>query len=148
MPVAKSEKRVGDPGARADALLGRWRAPPPAISRRSCPGHRRFEADVAAAVVAAPEVTEGLGQRAWTGCGWVSRPWRRGPRSWPGSGWGPGAWPHRWGSSAAPITTGLYGAKGAGGKRQVAVPPFLESRLLLLLGTSGHLLAATATSTT
>mgnify|MGYP001068844781 CR=1 FL=1 len=62
MPVAKSEKRVGDPGARADAMLGQMEGTTARYLEAIVPWvTRRFEADVAAAVVAAPEVTEGLG---------------------------------------------------------------------------------------
>ena len=143
MPVAKSEKRVGDPGARADALLGQMEGTIARYLEAIVPWvTHRFEADVAGAVVAVPEVTEGLGAAGLDGLRvGLEALVARAPELARKRVGAPGAWPHRWGSSATPITTGLYGAKGTGGKRQVAVPPFLESRLLLLLGTSGHLLA-------
>jgi hypothetical protein len=141
MTVAKLDKRVGDLEARAGSLVERMEAVAARYLEAIVPWVAgRFQADVEAAVVGAPEVTQGLGVE---GLG----PLRQGlealtagtaelGRKRVGTA---GAWPHRW--TGAAVGTGLYGVKGAAGKRQVQVPSFLESRLNLLLGTSGHLLA-------
>jgi len=143
MTVAKLEKRVGDLGARADALAERMEGGAGRYLEAITPWvGERFEAHVAAAVAGAPEITEVLG-------GQGLQPLRAGlealvegtndlVRKRIGT---PGAWPHRWDRDRAPVAEGLYGAKGAGGRGEVVVPAFLEQRLRLLLGTSGHLLA-------
>ena len=138
MTVAKLDKRVGDLTGRADTLGEEMEAAAGRYLDEITPWvAQRFAADVAAAVAGAPEVTEELGP------GGLSRlreglealtadaPLLVGRRV--GTA---GAWPHRWGRHAL-VAAGLYEEAGAG----VAVPPFLESRLRLLLGTVGHLLA-------
>jgi hypothetical protein len=141
MTVAKLDKRVGDLEARAGSLVERMEA----VAARYLEGivpwvSGRFEADVEAAVVGAAEVTQGLGAeglgRLRQGLEALTAGTAELGRKRVGTA---GAWPHRW--TGAAVGTGLYGAKGAAGKRQVQVPAFLESRLRLLLGTSGHLLA-------
>ena len=143
MTVAKLGKRVGDFDARADALAERMEEVAVRYLEAITPWVAgRFEADVAGAVVGDPAVTQELGAaglgrlrgalEALTGGASELVRKRVGT---------PGAWPHRWGRGGAVTAVGLYGAKAAAGKRQMAVPPFLESRLRLLLGTSGHLLA-------
>lgn len=143
MTVAKLDKRVGDLGTRADTLAERMAEVAGRYLAALTPwAAQRFEGDVTDAVAAAPEVTvdlgaEGLGrlrQGLETLLGGTPELVRKRVGT-------AGAWPHRWGRGGAVIAEGLYGPGGTGTKPQVVVPPFLESRLRLLLGTSGHLLA-------
>jgi len=143
MAVAKLDKRVGDLAARADDLAERMEQVAARYLGAVTPWvARRFEAEVAEAVVGAPEVSRNLGPeglgRLREGLGTLTA----GTSELAGKRIGtPGAWPHRWPRGAAVVASGLYGTVGPGGKRQVQLPPFLESRLRLLLGTAGHLLA-------
>ena len=141
MTVAKLDKRVGDLQARAGSLVEGMEAVAARYLEAIVPWVAgRFRADVDGAVAAAPEVTQGLGVeglgRLRQGLEALTAGTAELGRKRVGIA---GAWPHRGNGTAA--ATGLYGAKGAAGKRQVQVPAFLESRLRLLLGTSGHLLA-------
>lgn len=141
MTVAKLDKRVGDLEARTGSLVERMEATAGRYLDALTPwAAGRFEADVTAAVVAVPEVTQELGAdglgrlRQGLAALIAGTPELVGKRV--GT---PGAWPHRWSGKA--VDAGLYGEKAAAGKRQTVVPSFLDSRLRLLLGTSGHLLA-------
>jgi|GEM_PF-1491076 len=143
MTVAKLDKRLGELEARVGALTERMEEAADRYLDAITPWTaRRFESDVTAAVTGAPEVTQGLGAEALGGL-------RRGLDDLVARTPGlvrkrvatAGAWPHRWDSARRPLRIGLYGEEGAGGKREVAVPAFLDARLRLLLGTSGRLLA-------
>jgi hypothetical protein len=141
MTVAKLDKRVGDLEARAGSLVEQMEAVAARYLEAITPwAAGRFQADVEAAVVGAPEVTQGLGVeglgRLRQGLEALTAGTAELGRKRVGIA---GAWPHR--GTGAGVVTGLYGAKGTAGKRQVQVPSVLESRLRLLLGTSGHLLA-------
>jgi hypothetical protein len=143
MTLARLDKRVEDLEARAEALVERMEGAAERYLDAIAPWvQERFTAEVSAAVVAAPEVSQSLGPEGLTRL-------RRGlealvagapelVRKRIGSA---RAWPHRWDREGAALVPGLFGAKGASGKRRVEVPSFLESRLRLLLGTSGRLLA-------
>jgi hypothetical protein len=140
MTVAKLDKRVGDLGARADALVEQMDAVRARYLEAVTPWVvERWEAAVAAAVAAAPEVTQDLGgdglKRLRSGLDALTSGAAGLARKRVGA---EGAWPHLWDRYSAQIPEGLYGAKGS---KSAAVPPFLESRLRLLLGTAGHLLA-------
>jgi len=141
MTLAKLDKRVGDLEARADALAERLAGVAERYLEVISPWvAQRFEAAVAAAVVGDPQVTQELGAeglgRLRGGLQALTAGAPELVRRRVGTA---GAWPHRWGRGT-PLAEGLYGATGAGGARQAVVPPFLESRLRLLLGASGHLL--------
>ncbi|MBN2114445.1 MAG: hypothetical protein JW785_10005 [Acidimicrobiia bacterium] len=143
MTVARLDKRLGELGTRAGALTGRMEDAAARYLDAMTPwAARRFESDVTAAVVGAPEVTQELGAEALAdlrrGLEGLSA---RAPELVRKKVATAGAWPHRWDVARGPIRAGFYGEKGAGGKREVTVPAFLEARLRLLLGTSGHLLA-------
>jgi hypothetical protein len=143
MAAAKLEKKVGDLTTRADGLVARMEEAAGSYLEAVIPWvAQRFEADVAAAVVAAPEVTralEGEGvARLRTGLEALVVTIPDLVRRRIGT---PGAWPHRWERQSEAVAEGMYGAKAAGGRREVVVPPFLHQRLRVLLGTSGHLLA-------
>jgi len=141
MTVAKLDKRVGDLSARADALVERMEEAAgrylDAITPWVADG---FAAAVDTAVSGAPEITQEMGQenlsRLRSALDALTAATPDLVRKRAGA---PGAWPHRW-VGGAPVTAGLYGTKSGTAKRQVAVPPFLDSRLRLLLGTAGHLL--------
>ena len=142
MTVAKLDKRAGDLQARAGLLAEGMGAVADRYLDAIAPWvAERFEADAAAAVAAVPEVTQGLGAeglgRLRQGLAVLTSGTPDLVRKRVGTS---GAWPHRW--SGRVVGAGLYGAKAAAGKnRVVVVPSFLDSRLRLLLGTSGHLLA-------
>ena len=143
MTVAKLDKRVGDLGARGAARGVRMEGVAARYLEDIAPWvEGRFEADVAAAVTGAPEVTRALGAvgvgRLREGLAALTAGAPALVRKRVGTS---GAWPHRWDRGSAEIGEGLYGSKGKGSKPSVTVPSFLESRLRLLLGTSGHLLA-------
>jgi hypothetical protein len=140
MTVAKLYKRVEDLETRAGLLVEQMEA----VAGRYLEAIRpwvagRFEEAVAAAVAAAPEVTQDLGveglARLRQGLAALTAGTPELVRRRVGTA---GAWPHRWAKGG--VRAGLYGEKVAG-KRRVEVPPFLQSRLCLLLGTAGHLLA-------
>jgi hypothetical protein len=142
MTVAKLDKRAGDLSARADALVERMEETAARYLDAITPWVAdQFSAAVDAAVSGAPEITQEMGQeglsrlRAALDALAAATPDLVRKRAG-----APGAWPHRW-VGGAPIVAGLYGTKAATGKRQVAVPSCLDSRLRLLLGTAGHLLA-------
>jgi hypothetical protein len=142
MTVAKVDKRVGDSETRAAALEGQMEEAAGRYLDAITPWVvERFEDAVAAAVRAAPEVTQELGAEGLAalraGLDRLSAGAAALVRRRVGT---PGAWPHLWGRSAK-VAPGLYGAKAGAAKRRVEPPPFLESRLRLLLGTAGHLLA-------
>lgn len=142
MTVAKLDKRVGDLATRSDDLVERMEEVAARYLDALGPwAAKRFETDVAAAVAAVPAVTQELGpaglHRLREGLDALAAAAPELARRRVGTA---GAWPHRWEGPGA-AAEGLYGAKAAVGKREVSVPPFLESRLRLLLGTSGHLLA-------
>jgi hypothetical protein len=141
MAVARLDKRVGDLQARAGSLAERMGAVTTRYLDALVPwAAERFEADVAAAAAGLPEVTQDLGAEglgrlrqglAALTAGTPDLVHKRVGTS--------GAWPHRW--TGRTVSAGLYGEKTTAGKRRVVVPSFLDSRLRLLLGTSGHLLA-------
>lgn len=141
MTVAKLDKRVGDLQARAGLLAERMEAVAARYLDAIVPWvAERFEADTAAAVAAVPEVTQGLGAeglgRLRQGLAVLTAGTPDLVRKRVGTS---GAWPHRWNGRV--VGAGLYGEKAAAGKRRVVVPSFLDSRLRLLLGASGQLLA-------
>jgi len=143
MTLARLDKRVGDLAGRADALAARMEEA--AARYREAVASwvaQRYQADVAAAVAGAPAVTEALGReglarlRAALDGLVAAAPDLVRKRIGPD-----GAWPHRWERTSPALVEGLYGAKGTGDKRRPAVPAFLQQRLCLVLGASGHLLA-------
>jgi hypothetical protein len=141
MTVAKLDKRVGDLSARADALVERMEEAAARYLDAITPWVAgRFSATVDAAVSGAPEITQEIGQeglsRLRAALDVLAAATPDLVRKRAGA---PGAWPHRW-VGGTPIAVGFYGGKTGSAKRQVAVPPFLETRLRLLLGTAGHVL--------
>ncbi|MBM3695755.1 MAG: hypothetical protein FJW79_07475 [Actinobacteria bacterium] len=138
MTLAKLDKRVGDLGARADELAERMEGVAGRYLEAVAPWVAgRFEADASAVVVAHPETAQELGGEGLSLlraglrelCAGAPDLVRRRLDS-------SGAWPHRWGRDRAKVVTGLYGTEA-----ETVPPSFLESRLRLLLGTSGRLLA-------
>lgn len=141
MTVAKLDKRVGDLSAHADALVERMQEAATRYLDAITPWvAERFAAAADAAVSGSPEITQEMGPEGVTRLrGALDGLIAAAPDLVRKRAGVPGAWPHRW-VGGAPIAAGLYGSKGGTGKRPVAVPPFLDARLRLLLGTAGHLL--------
>jgi hypothetical protein len=139
MTLAKLDKRLGDLDARADDLVARMHEAAIGYLKAITPWVAgRFESDVAAGVTGAPDVTADLGADGMRRLRAGLDDLRAGtPDLVAKLVGGPGAWPHRWERASGAIAEGLYGA----GADEVLIPPFLDRRLRLLLGTSGRLLA-------
>lgn len=139
MTIAKLDKRLGDLDARADDLVARMQESATGYLKAITPWVAgRLESDVAAGVAGAPDVTADLGadgiRRLRAGLDDLRAATPDLVDKLVG---GPGAWPHRWERASGAIAEGLYGA----GADEVLIPPFLDRRLRLLLGTCGRLLA-------